>query len=73
VEHWAADLARAAGVAAAVQGFISQVGAALIGAVIAHSFNGTLVPITLGSVACGIGAWWCLRSLDHVRTDSLAR
>jgi DHA1 family bicyclomycin/chloramphenicol resistance-like MFS transporter len=66
-------MARAAGVAAAVQGFISQVGGALIGAAIAHSFNGTLVPLTLGSLACGVGAWWCLRSADPVGSESLAR
>jgi DHA1 family bicyclomycin/chloramphenicol resistance-like MFS transporter len=43
-----------AGSAASIQGFISIVGASLIGALIGQSFNGTLVPMTLGFLAGGL-------------------
>jgi len=43
-----------AGSAASIQGFISIVGASLIGALIGQSFNGTLVPMTVGFLAGGI-------------------
>ncbi|CAM3174382.1 Bcr/CflA family efflux transporter [Sphingomonas antarctica] len=42
-----------AGTAASIQGFISNVGGALVGVVIGQAFNGTTVPMALGFVACG--------------------
>ena len=47
-------LGHIAGTAAAVQGFINMLGAALIGIYIGQSFNGTLVPQAIGFAACGI-------------------
>ncbi len=47
-------LGHIAGTAAAVQGFINMLGAALIGIYIGQSFNGTLVPLAIGLAACGI-------------------
>ncbi|WP_297492621.1 multidrug effflux MFS transporter [Acidocella sp.] len=47
-------LGHIAGTAAAVQGFINMLGAALIGIYIGQSFNGTLVPLAIGFAACGI-------------------
>ncbi len=49
-------LGHVAGTAASVQGFISTVGGALLGAVIGQSFNGTDVPLTLGFACCSIAA-----------------
>jgi DHA1 family bicyclomycin/chloramphenicol resistance-like MFS transporter len=47
-------LGHLAGAAASVQGFISMVGGSIIGFFIGQSFDGTLVPITLGYVICGL-------------------
>ena len=47
-------LGHIAGTAAAVQGFINMLGAAVIGIYIGQSFNGTLVPQAIGFAACGI-------------------
>ena len=47
-------LGHVAGAAASVQGFISMVGGSIIGFFIGQSFNGTLVPITLGYLICGL-------------------
>ena len=46
-------LGHVAGAAASVQGFVSMVGGSIIGFAIGQSFNGTLVPITLGYLTCG--------------------
>jgi DHA1 family bicyclomycin/chloramphenicol resistance-like MFS transporter len=43
-----------AGSAASIQGFISIVGASLIGAVIGQCFNGTIVPLSVGFLAGGL-------------------
>ena len=43
-----------AGTAASVQGFISMLGAAMIGSFIGQHFNGTLVPLAIGFGICGI-------------------
>jgi DHA1 family bicyclomycin/chloramphenicol resistance-like MFS transporter len=43
-----------AGVASSFQGFVSMVGASLIGFVIGQGFNGTVVPIEAGYLLCGL-------------------
>ena len=47
-------LGRVAGTASSVQGFVTTVGAALVGFYIGQNFNGTVVPLTLGFAVCGI-------------------
>jgi DHA1 family bicyclomycin/chloramphenicol resistance-like MFS transporter len=47
-------LGHIAGAAASVQGFVSMVGGSIIGFLVGQSFDGTLVPITLGYVICGL-------------------
>ena len=42
-----------AGTAASIQGFISNVGGALVGVAIGQAFNGTTLPVALGFVICG--------------------
>jgi DHA1 family bicyclomycin/chloramphenicol resistance-like MFS transporter len=43
-----------AGAASSLQGFIIMVGASLIGFFIGQAFNGTVVPVELGYLACGV-------------------
>lgn len=45
-----------AGVASSFQGFVSMVGASLIGFAIGQSFNGTVVPLEAGYLICGVSA-----------------
>ena len=47
-------LGHVAGTAASVQGFISTVGAALLGFVVGQSFNGTAIPLEWGFVIYGL-------------------
>jgi len=47
-------LGAVAGIGAALQGFISQFFAAFVGALIGRQFNGTLVPLAGGALACGL-------------------
>ncbi len=47
-------LGAVAGSAAAIQGFLSTIGAALIGLGIGLSFDGSAIPVTLGNLACGL-------------------
>ncbi|MCC7462775.1 MAG: MFS transporter [Gammaproteobacteria bacterium] len=49
-------LAAIAGIGAALQGFISSVGAALIGALIGARFDGTTAPLSFGALIAGIAA-----------------
>jgi MFS transporter, DHA1 family, multidrug resistance protein len=49
-------LGHVAGTASSVQGFITTIGGALMGFAIGQHLDGTVVPITLGFAACGIGA-----------------
>ena len=49
-------LGHVAGAAASVQGFLSTVGAALLGFFIGQGFNGTDIPLELGFVTCGLVA-----------------
>jgi DHA1 family bicyclomycin/chloramphenicol resistance-like MFS transporter len=43
-----------AGIGASLQGFISTLGGALVGALIGRQFNGTTVPLAAGSLCCGL-------------------
>jgi DHA1 family bicyclomycin/chloramphenicol resistance-like MFS transporter len=43
-----------AGIGAALQGFMSTFGGALVGALIGRQFNGTTLPLAAGSVCCGL-------------------
>ena len=45
-----------AGAASAFMGFISTVAGATIGALVGHSYNGTIVPLVAGQALLGIGA-----------------
>ena len=45
-----------AGTAASLQGFITTIAGALIGAAIGQSFNGSVVPIVLGYALVGLGS-----------------
>jgi DHA1 family bicyclomycin/chloramphenicol resistance-like MFS transporter len=49
-------LGHIAGSAASIQGFLSTLLAALIGLAVGQSFNGTVVPLTLGFAVCGVAA-----------------
>ncbi|WP_244491360.1 multidrug effflux MFS transporter [Bosea sp. Root381] len=49
-------LGHVAGTASSVQGFVTTIGGALLGFFIGQRFDGTVVPITLGFVLCGIAA-----------------
>ncbi len=49
-------LGHVAGTASSVQGFVTTISGALIGFAIGQSFDGTVVPLTLGFSLCGIGA-----------------
>ena len=47
-------LGHVAGTAASVQGFCTTTGGALLGIFIGQKFNGTVIPLTVGSLACGL-------------------
>src|SRR5258708_10482835 len=47
-------VASVAGIGAALQGFMSTLGGALVGALIGRQFNGTAVPLAAGSLGCGL-------------------
>jgi DHA1 family bicyclomycin/chloramphenicol resistance-like MFS transporter len=49
-------VAAVAGIGASLQGFVSTLGGALVGALIGRQFNGTALPLPLGSLCCGITA-----------------
>jgi len=49
-------VAAVAGIGASLQGFMSTLGGALVGAVIGRQFNGTVVPLAAGSLACGLAS-----------------
>src|SRR5271165_1143203 len=46
-------VASVAGVGACLQGFVSTLGGALVGALIGRQFNGTVLPLAAGSFVCG--------------------
>jgi MFS transporter, DHA1 family, multidrug resistance protein len=47
-------VASVAGIGASLQGFISTLGGALVGAVIGRQFNGTVLPLAAGTLCCGM-------------------
>jgi DHA1 family bicyclomycin/chloramphenicol resistance-like MFS transporter len=47
-------VAAVAGVGASLQGFVSTLGGALVGALIGRQFNGTALPLAAGSLCCGM-------------------
>jgi DHA1 family bicyclomycin/chloramphenicol resistance-like MFS transporter len=56
-----------AGVAASFQGFVSMVGASLIGFCIGQAFNGTAVPVETGYLLCGLCALACVLAAERGR------
>ena len=49
-------VAAVAGIGASLQGFITTLGGALVGAVIGRQFNGTMLPLAAGSLCCGLAS-----------------
>jgi DHA1 family bicyclomycin/chloramphenicol resistance-like MFS transporter len=49
-------VASVAGIGASLQGFVSTLGGALVGALIGRQFNGTAVPLAAGSLCCGLAS-----------------
>ncbi len=49
-----------AGIAASLQGFISTFLGALVGAFIGRQFNGTTLPLAVGTVCCGVLSLGCV-------------
>jgi DHA1 family bicyclomycin/chloramphenicol resistance-like MFS transporter len=47
-------VASVAGVGASLQGFVSTLAGALVGALIGRQFNGTVLPLAAGSLCCGL-------------------
>ena len=56
-----------AGVAASFQGLVSMVGASLIGFAIGQNFNGTVVPLEVGYLLCGLMALAVVLIAEHGR------
>ena len=56
-----------AGVASAFQGFVSMVGASLIGFVIGQAFNGSTVPLEAGYLLCGLCSLGAVLFAEHGR------
>ena len=56
-----------AGVAASFQGLVSMVGASLIGFLIGQNFNGTVVPLEVGYLVCGLLALVVVLTAEHGR------
>jgi DHA1 family bicyclomycin/chloramphenicol resistance-like MFS transporter len=48
-----------AGIAASLQGCVSTAGAAVIGALIGRQFNGSTLPLAIGTALCGVMALVC--------------
>ena len=49
-------VASVAGIGASLQGFMSTLGGAMVGALIGRQFNGSMVPLPLGSLCCGLAS-----------------
>ena len=54
------EMAEIAGVAASLQGCISSIGGALIGALIGLFFVDSVLPLPLGALLCGLGVLGCV-------------
>jgi MFS transporter, DHA1 family, multidrug resistance protein len=53
-------VASVAGIGASLQGFVSTLGGALVGALIGRLFNGTVLPLAAGSLCCGVASLLCV-------------
>lgn len=49
-------VASVAGIGASLQGFVSTIGGAMVGALIGRQFNGTTLPLAAGTLGCGLAA-----------------
>jgi DHA1 family bicyclomycin/chloramphenicol resistance-like MFS transporter len=49
-------VASVAGIGASLQGFVSTMGGAFVGALIGRQFNGTALPLAAGSLCCGLAS-----------------
>jgi DHA1 family bicyclomycin/chloramphenicol resistance-like MFS transporter len=49
-------VAAVAGIGASLQGFLTTIGGALVGARIGRQFNGTTLPLAAGSLCCGLAS-----------------
>jgi DHA1 family bicyclomycin/chloramphenicol resistance-like MFS transporter len=49
-------VASVAGIGASLQGFVSTIGGALVGALIGRQFNGTTLPLAAGTLCCGLAS-----------------
>jgi MFS transporter, DHA1 family, multidrug resistance protein len=49
-------VAAVAGIGASLQGFVSTLGGALVGALIGRQFDGSAVPLPVGSLCCGLAS-----------------
>src|ERR1700730_10692262 len=49
-------VASVAGIGASLQGFVSTLGGALVGALIGRQFKGTALPLAAGSLGCGLAS-----------------
>jgi DHA1 family bicyclomycin/chloramphenicol resistance-like MFS transporter len=49
-------IASVAGIGASLQGFLSTLGGALVGALIGRQFDGTALPLAAGSLCCGLAS-----------------
>jgi MFS transporter, DHA1 family, multidrug resistance protein len=54
-----------AGMGASLQGFISTGAAALVAALIGHSYHGSIVPIPRGALCCGLIALACVLAAER--------
>jgi DHA1 family bicyclomycin/chloramphenicol resistance-like MFS transporter len=54
-----------AGTASAFQGFVSMVGASLIGFAVGQAFNGTVVPLEAGYLICGLCTLAAVLTAEH--------
>ncbi len=50
------QVASVAGIGASLQGFVSTLAGALVGALIGRQFNGALLPLPAGSLCCGLAS-----------------
>ena len=61
------NMGEIAGTASSVQGFVSVVLGAAIGAVVGQGFDGTTRPLAAGFLACGIAAFACVAVTERGR------
>lgn len=64
------NLGHVAGAASSAQGFISMLGGTLIGFAVGQQFDGTVGPITVGYVVCGLLALGCVLFAEKGRLFS---